>query len=191
MPIPHDLEERFKAVAVLAEREREEAEKRRRAEADAARLAARLEHEERRKVRPAARAIWAWVVGPEASRLRELAEAAALPDLALGPPLWPNGEAAPELCAGCWEVSLWTRGVALRFFHLMHYMGGPRGELRSAAEIAKVLPPAVILQLEADLRTGRVWDTLRRDVGNVGALVRRWQDDEELRTVTALEADRS
>lgn len=191
MPIPSDVEGKLDAAAALAKRERADAEERGKAEKETDRARVKNEGEDRQRAQPAARAIWAWVVGPEASRLRELATTAALPDLDLSPALLPSGEAAITTAPGWWRVALAADEIALRFLRVPNCFGGHRGELRSADEIAEVLPPAVVLRLEADLTSGAVWDFLRGDLGNVGALLRRWQDDEELRLVTALEADRS
>ena len=189
MPIPSDLENKLRAAAAVAEQELVDAGKMRQADAEAELAAARKERDERRSARPAARAIWAWVSGPEARRLRQLSKAAALPDLDLTGTVWANGEPSPGLHTGCWSIALCARKVALRSEHRFHPMGGRQLEFRSATEIAKVLPSAVVFRLARDLESGAVWDRLRRDVTNVGALVRRWRDEEELRLVSELERE--
>ncbi len=175
MPIPFDLEKTFKTAAAVSKRERLKAEKRRSAEVEADHAEARQEREERAAARPAARAIWRWVMSAEVQRVRELALDAGLSELQLLGPVWQDGSIAPGLRTGASIVSLCTTGKGLRLTHRGHPMGGYQRDLHSAAKVAEVLAPAIVRRLASEIERGLVWRRLRGL--DVGAIRRRLADE--------------
>jgi hypothetical protein len=162
MPISDSLSKALKAAGRRARAERLAEEAREREEdREVARRRAAVPPEERARV---ARAVWAWLEGPEAAALKDEVDKAGLPRLRLLGPVWAeSARDADGMRSGTLVFSLVPTETGLHLNYRMGPAWGARDQIRDLELVERYVPYAPLRRLLGLIESGELWEHLERE----------------------------